>query len=344
MPTSTDGIPDIRTSERVTFKRCQQRWWWSYREGLKPKGSESDALAFGTWVHAALAAWYTGPGTRRGVEPAETFKSIADDGIRYIKTTEPSEEDVAKWTELVDLGVVLLEEYVHQYGSDQKMLIIQAEKTFKFDLPFPEWYGDATRKILARLVGTVDGVYRDAETGLLWVLETKTAKTVRKDHLSLDEQAGSYWALIARSLMNEKLIKPNEKLKGIMYNFIRKGLPDPRPRDEQGYCLNKDGSRSKVQPAPLFVRHPVYRTTKERNNTLHRIQNDAATMEMYRTGEVPLSKTPHWGCARMCEFFTMCELQEASGNWEEYKRLMFRVEDPYADHRKSTDETAGFEF
>jgi hypothetical protein len=224
------------------------------------------------------------------------------------------------------------------------MLIIQPEKTFSWDLPYPEWFGEATRKILAEYDGTTDGVYRDAESGLIWLLENKTARTVRKDHLPLDEQGGTYWAMVVRSLINEGLVKSNEKLKGIMYNFIRKGLPDARPRDDKGYCLNKDGSRSKVQPSPLLVRHPVYRTTKERRSQLLRIQNDAATMELYRTGEVPVSKTPHWSCSRLCDFFHMCQLQEASGNWQEYRKLMFKQEDPYADHRKSTDEPVGFEF
>lgn len=344
MPTSTERVPAIRTSERVTFKRCQQRWWWSYREGLKPRGTVNDALAFGEWVHVALAAWYCGPGTKRGPLPVETFKSIADDGLRKIKTQEATEETVAQYTDLVDLGIVMLEEYVNTYGRDEQMLILQPEKTFQLDIPFPDWFGEATRSILARYVGTVDGVYRDAATGLLWVIEHKTAKTIRVDHLPLDEQAGSYWAIIARSLLAEKLIKPNEKLSGIMYNFLRKALPDPRPRDAQGYCLNKDGSRSKVQPAPLFRREPVKRTKAERASTLLRIQTDAVQMELARTGEVPLTKTPHWSCARLCEFYEMCRLHEASGNWEDFKRLMFKPEDPYADHRKSTEDVGSFEF
>lgn len=352
MPTSTEAlegevlerVPDIRTSERVTWKRCQQRWWWSYREGLKPKGTVSDALAFGEWVHVAFAAWYCGPGKARGPEPVETFKLIADDALRMIKTKDATEEKVAEYTTLADLGVVLLEEYIQRYGRDEQMLMIQPEKTFRLDIPFPDWYGETTRKVLARYVGTVDGVYRDAATGLLWLIEHKTAKTIRIDHLPLDEQAGSYWAIIVRSLLAEGLIKPNEKLKGIMYNFVRKGLPDARPVDAQGYSLNKDGSRSKVQPAALFKRHPVTRTRAERASQLLRIQTDAAQMELARTGEIPLSKTPHWSCARLCEFSEMCKLHEASGNWQEYKRLMFRTEDPYADHRKSTEDVGSFEF
>jgi hypothetical protein len=344
MPASTERTPHIRTSERVLFKRCQQAWWWAYREGLKPRAGASDALWFGELMHIALANWYVGPGTRRGPEPAETFKALSDDTLRYIKTEDADEEKAAKYTDLQEMGIVLMEEYVAKYGRDERMLMIQPEKTFHIDIPFPAWFSDATRKVLVEYDGTTDGVYRDADSGLVWLLENKSAKTVRKDHLTLDEQAGSYWALVMRSLLNEGLVKPNEQLKGIMYNFVRKGLPDPRPRDEQGYCLNKDGSRSKVQPSPLFVRHPVRRTKKERASQLKRIQNDAAVMELYRTGELPLSKTPHWSCSKLCEFFHMCELQDASGNWQDYRKLMYVQKDPYADHRKTTEESVSFEF
>lgn len=340
-----ERVPQIRAnSEGVTFNRCQQAWWWAYREGLKPRGSVSDALWLGELVHIALATWYCGPGLKRGPHPAETFKSLTDDSVRYFKTKEPSEGELAEYTDLVDLGVAMLEGYVQLYGRDEKMLIIQPEKTFSFSVPFPKWWGEATRKVMANMVGTVDGVYRDAETSWLWVLENKTAKSIRTGHLTLDTQAGRYWVIIARSLANEGLVKPNEPLKGIMYNFLRKGLPDPRPRDEAGYCLNKDGNRSKVQPAALFKRHPVPRTRSARVNILTRMQNDAAMMEMYRTGELPLSKTPHWSCERFCDFFRMCELHEQGGNWEQYKEMMFKVVDPYTDHRKSTDEPWGFEF
>lgn len=378
-----EKIPRIRANSEIgAMNRCPQMWWWSFREGLKPRGSVSDALAFGTWVHLALAAWYCGPGVKRGPHPAETFASVADDGLRKIKTTDATDEEVAKYTDLQDLGVILLDEYVKHYGRDEKMLIIQPEKTFAFDVPFPDWWGEATRKIMARLVGTTDGVYRDADSFLLWLLENKTAATIRTGHLPLDHQAGTYLVVVARSLANEGLIKPKERLKGIMYNFLRKGLPDDRPRDAQGYATNKPekrhyadalgyqgdepefkkmkmedlerlaagykvtvlGDRSKIQPKPLFHREPVGRTSKARTNMLLRLQNDTAKMEMYRTGELPITKTPHWSCERFCDFFEMCRLHEEGGNWQEYKKLMFTQEDPYADHRKSTDEPWGFDF
>lgn len=196
---------------------------------------------------------------------------------------------------------------------------------------------------LARYVGTYDLVYRDLETGWIWLGEHKTAKTIRVDHLPLDDQAGPYFATARTTLLSQGLIGPKDHFKGITYNFLRKALPDPRPVDKDGYALNKDGSRSKVQPSPLFKRHPVPRTRAEQKSQLNRMQDDLTVMELARRGEIPITKTTHWSCAKLCDFYDICRLHEASGNWKELRKVSFRVEDPYADHRKSTEEIGTFE-
>lgn len=378
-----DRIPQIRTSERVLFKRCPQAWWWGYREGLKPKRIK-DPLWFGELVHIAQAAWYCGPGTKRGPHPAETFARLADDSMRTVKVADATDEEVAKWTDARTLGISMLENYVDRYGRDEQILMIAPEQTFSFDIPFPDWWTDEKRALLARYVGTFDGVYRDAATGWLYLLEHKTAKSIRLDHLPLDEQGGSYWVLATRALRKAELISDKEQLRGILYNFLRKALPDPRPVDAQGYACNKPvkadyikalgksmphgwdypqlekakladlevaagihgievlGERSKVQPSPLFHREMVRRTKAEQRTQLIRIQNDAAIMEMARRGEIPITKTPHWSC-RWCDFHDMCRLHEASGSWKDLRTVAYNQEDPYADHRKSSEEIGSFE-
>lgn len=345
------GTPHIRTSERGTFKRCRWRWWQAYREGLKPKRTKP-ALLFGEWVHVSLARWYCGPGAKRGPHPAETFSKTATALEHFFKTEEATEEEVAKYEDLYDLGIVLLDEYIKEYGRDEHWHIISPEQTFRFGISWPEvtdrlWvpHDRFDRKLLALYIGTFDLVYLDLVNELIWLGEHKTAKSVSVDHLVLDEQAGSYVSIAARSLIKQGLMKPGQRIHGINYNFLRKGLPDPRPRDEAGYCLNKDGSRSKVQPKPLFLRHPVPRTSVARRNQLLRIQDDAISMEAVRIGHEPVTKTPHTSCARFCEFFDICRLHEEGGNWEDLRDVQFTVEDPYADHRrKSTDDSPTFEF
>jgi hypothetical protein len=92
------------------------------------------------------------------------------------------------------------------------------------------------------------------------------------------------------------------------------------------------GARSKKQPPPLFVRYPVHRTARERNSQLVRLQAEGLHMMAIRDGVLPVLKNPTRDCS-WCPFFEMCELHEAGGNWEDYRRGEFQVEDPYTDHR-----------
>lgn len=378
----------LRTSERRSFKRCQAQWWWAYRDGLKPRGAESTPLWFGTGVHLALAEWYL-PGTKRGPHPSETFLKFAGDAVTAIKTSDATEERVAEYVDGKELGVAMLDGYVKQYGTDPQWDFISAEQTFSLKVPWPKaeenrqgiWELDPeTGDVeLVEYDGTFDGVYRDLGTGHLELLETKTAKGISTSHLSLDDQAGSYWAVATYTLRKQGLIKPTERLRGIRYNFLKKALPDVRPRDAEGYATNKPikvhyiaalkdkpgvgdakslgklkldelealavrhnlvvlGDRSKVQPSALFHRELVNRTAPEQKTQLRRIQNEALQMKAIREGLLPLIKNPTRDCVWDCNFFTMCELQEQGGDWQTHKSVVYRVEDPYKDHRKNSDE------
>jgi hypothetical protein len=380
-------IPKIRASERVTFQRCQQQWWWSNREGLTPKGKPADPLWFGTGIHLALALWYCGPGKRRGPEPAETWDEYAKEmEMAYVRTDDPDDDQVAKYVDARQLGVSMMEGYRALYGKDEDWLVVSPERTFSLKIPWPEnaknfWDAASVDSslVMAELVGTYDLVFKSARSGLHWLGEHKTAKAIQLRHLAMDNQAGTYWATATAELQRAGLIPEDEVLGGIMYNFMRKGLPDDRPKDPEGYAVNKPtkahyiaaleergvkpgpglasldkltlkaleeladerglfvlGDRSKVQPPPLFVRHPVPRTRAERRSQLLRAQQDALQMELLRDGLLVPTKSSTREC-NFCQFYDMCELQERGGDWESLRDIAFRVQDPYADHRKSTD-------
>lgn len=332
--TDGDNTPIIRTSERTKFKRCQQAWWWAYRWGLKGKFREADPLWFGTGVHEALAQWYKGPGLKRGMHPAKYWERWVGDEINEIRTAVSGDFNEDVWVDAKVLGIAMLEGYVERYGKDPTWHVIAPEESFQIDIPYRRKDG-----VLAIYAGTFDLVYRDLVTDEIWLGEHKTAKQISTRHLSLDDQAGSYWAIASKVLEHRGVLKPGETIAGIMYNFLRKGMPDKRPRDEDGRCLNKDGSVSKNQPSPLFVREEINRVRSERANMLRRIQKEAIWMNAARHRPDDLTKTPTRDCYWQCEFFEMCELHEkGDGAWEEYRDAMFTQRDPYADHRKSASE------
>ncbi len=382
--------------------------------GYRALNDEPDALWFGTGIHLALAEWYCGPGTKRGPEPAETWDKYADESLRNIKTytTGLSDEDEAVWVDAQKLGVVMMEEYRKLYGRDEQKLIIAPEKKFRLRVPWPRDQSLYPEEFVSPLdlpnggvlfdyLGTFDGTWRDADTGHLLLDEHKTAAQIATGHLTLDPQAGSYWAVAGRVLRDEGLIGPKEKLWGIEYNFMRKALPDHRPRDAQGYATNKPikddyvralvassavtaspmspppgnnnaparplragidlsasalkawklealqamaehngitvlGERSKVQPAKNFERLRVHRTSAENARQLVRLQQEGLHMQAIRDGVLPVLKSPDRTCnqgAMRCQFFEMCEFDEAGGDWQQFAKEAFVQEDPYADHR-----------
>jgi hypothetical protein len=376
-------VPILRTSERGTFGRCPQQWWWSWREGLVPKGRADLRLWFGGLVHVALAEWYCGPGLKRGPHPAETFARLAEEerGLAFVKTKDATDEEMAEYTDAIDLGTGMLNGYVERYGRDDYMHVVAPERTFGIDVPWPQErqgvYDVEPGALLVQYFGTWDLVYRDLRTDWMMLGEHKTAKSIQTGHLKMDNQAGSYWAIATQSLRREGVLGDKESLRGIEYNFLRKGLPDDRPRDAEGYATNLPvkadylaalresghrgadldkapmgllsqialksrltvlGARSKVQPPALFLRHTVHRTSKERATQLRRIQDEAVHMQTVRDGLLPVTLNPSSMNCMFCPHKTMCELKEEGGNWEDFKRLNYRVKDPYGDHRKSAAE------
>lgn len=324
--------PILRTSERKDFKRCPQRWEWAWRYGLRKKGRPADPLWFGIGVHEALAQWYP-PGLKRGRHPAEFWADWVDGEENIIKASLANSDrwDEDEWVNAAELGTAMLNGYVERYGTDPSWEVIAPEQAFDIEIPNRSGTG-----VLVNYCGKFDLVYRDLIDDTIWLGEHKTAKQISTAHLSLDDQAGSYWAIASKILQHKGVLRRGDVISGIMYNFLKKARPDDRKQDEQGRYLNKNGSVSKNQPTPLFLREAVDRTRGERATQLRRIQNEATWMRLARKNPEIIFKTPTRDCSWDCQFFQMCEVQEKGGSdWKEFRDAMFRQEDPYLDHRKS---------
>jgi hypothetical protein len=322
-------LPLLRVSERIAFRRCPQRWWWGWREGLKPQGPPNEKLWFGTGVHLALALWYR-PGQKRGTDPRMTWRKFVADDVAFIRTEFGTKFDSTQFAEAGKYGEDLLGWYLEHYGRDRKWDVVAPEQTFEVIVP------DRDGKPIVRLVGTFDGVYRDLDDGQLKLMEHKTAAQIVTSHLSLDDQGGTYVTVATHSLREQGLIGPKESITEVTYNFIRKGTRDARPVDSAGLSLNKDGTVSKSQPTPLFKRETLTRTHVEQVSQLRRIAAEVEHMNEIREGYLDLYKNPTKDCSWDCDFFTMCELHESNPDDAlEFRNAIYRVEDPYLDHRKS---------
>jgi hypothetical protein len=228
-------LQELRTSERKTFGDCPQQWWWSYVEGLAPRRTPT-ALWFGAHWHDAMAAWYL-MGTERGIHPAEYLEKAIDKDRRIYVETEEEEDAFYK---AKDLAVAMGIGYVEAYGNDEQweILAIESDHAVIFN---------RKGKPYLRYLFCMDGLYRDLENGQVYILEHKTAKAIKTDHLRLDNQAGSYYAFAPIVLELDELIKPGEEIRGIQYNFVRKAMPDERPRDHNGQATNKPTKKHYVE-------------------------------------------------------------------------------------------------
>lgn len=225
------AVVHIRTSERRAIKRCPQRWKWGYLDGLVSK-EPSHALWFGSGIHEALAHYYQ-PGKKRGKDFVEVWEAWCDDGSgdgMYSPVGEMGDQ----YIESRELGIIMLLGYAKHWAEiDKKWDFIQPEMPFQVRIPLD----DGT---VIEYDGTFDGVYRDGnDRNKIKLLENKTAKSISFKHLSLDDQAGSYWAVAHTILKHKGVLGARDNIAGIEYNFLRKAIPDARPRTPDGYYTNK---------------------------------------------------------------------------------------------------------
>jgi hypothetical protein len=185
-------------------------------------------------VHLALEAYYL-PGFKRGPAPALTFERLYDEDLKDSFKAGIRDED-GEWLEMGELGVLMLEEYTSHYGSDERWEIIATEQPFHWPV-----YDDSG-KLLFTYVGVVDLIVRDRVTGHYYMVDHKTCKddpTKKNSALALDEQTGAYWSYGQDALRYTRKIPGGLKLDGILFNFLRKGVPDLRPKNNLGQSLNK---------------------------------------------------------------------------------------------------------
>lgn len=362
----------LRTSERTSFKECRQKWWWGYEERLVKVGPPSTALRFGNLVHDALERYYR-PGRKRGPHPARTYvklyRSQLADGMPEMSIRNNDDEDSEKWLDPIEFGVAILENYIAVYGKDDRYEIVQPEQSFQLDVMHPR-----TGKYMFTYVSTMDAVIIDLESKKMGLFEHKTSSNLQPfgAPLTLDEQSSAYWTFGTMWLQATGKLKPGQDLDFMLYNFIRKQMPDTRPEDDQGRKLNKPkkdalrakadelgletkkgatiesltemlrkegvqvellGEVSQKQPAPLLRRETVMRGPHERVETFRRALNEFREMEMVRQGRLAVYKNPGKHCA-FCPFRDMCEVHETGSDWEAMRDSLFTTWDPYAEHEE----------
>lgn len=325
----------------MTYKRCPRKWYWAWRKGYVPRANSFGALELGTWAHSAWEAWY-GKGYARNGVLADHLWSAAEDAIGVAQANSAPEHVLDTAWELAALGQHMMQAYEKHYGTDPDIDVIGAEIPLEFSL------GEGMIHILKP---DMLFRYRGQSRREFWLMENKTASSLngRTAHLKIDDQARPYGAMAELALKNAGILGKADTIAGILYNYTRKALPDLRNVNEKGEALNKNGTVSARQPAPMFARHKLTMTNRQKAIALQRIKLEAveltAVTRLLRAGNMSLETlnfTPHHSCPRFCQFFALCEALETGADISNMERTMYRRENPY-DYAESTDEPAGFE-
>lgn len=370
------GIELLRNSERATWRRCRQKWEWNYRLRLAPERVKG-ALTFGTMVHKALEVYYP-PGRKRGPHPAGEFKKLylARPGV-FDQWDEEGNKVAA-----MELGIAMLEGYVDLYGADDTIEVVQPEMSVQVDVY------DRQGNYLCTWVGQTDLVYYDLSKStkqrkVLKILDHKTAKSI-EDMTSVisgyGEQGLSYYWAAELHFHQNGMLAEDEHISGVTFNWLRKGLPDDRPRNAQGHALNqpkKDvlsdecarlgailpkrptmddmkaalrglnvnpdllGEPAKRQPRPLFHRDHVPFGPTELDSINKRIRAEAWEISQVKQNKLPIYKNPTKDCNWDCPFKDACEIHEMGGDWESVLDLEFNKWDPYDAHELEEEKAHG---
>ena len=335
------SLPLIRHSERVDFKRCPKKWFWHWRMGLFPKSINFGALVLGTWTHAALAGWY-GLKNRTGTSLSAWFERYADADIaRSIDLPDHVQQQAE---EARMLGVAMTTAYQKLYGSDDDVNVMAVELPLEFEIT------DDDGKVIALHKLKPDMVYESSRDGGVWLMEHKTAKQIRLEHLPIDDQARPYAAMAETAMRRAGMLAKSQQFKGVMYNFLRKALPDERETNAKGQALNKNGMVSARQPTPVFVRHPVVLSRKAKQIALMRLRIETNIVTAYaeavrdkRIDPKYIPKTPHSSCPKLCQYFAMCVVEEQGGDIKTMQQTMYVRENPYTYDEETTDIPTSFE-
>lgn len=225
----------VRTSERSLYNECRQAWIWSYVDRREMATGKSVALIMGDLVHRSLAEHYPAArskdSVKRGPHPAETFAKLYD-LMNKRMGTKIHDNDEDKWVNARDLGVEMMTNYVDQWKVDDKdIVIIYPEMPFQFDIYVNGVY-------LCTYVGTTDALIKRKSTQKYGLFEHKTAAAIQTSHLFMDEQANTYHTIVPLWLAENKILRPGMSIEFMLYNFMRKGMKDTRPRNERGEYLN----------------------------------------------------------------------------------------------------------
>lgn len=314
---------EIHISDVGAYKKCRRLWHWSssLQRGLEPNRPYLPYF-LGRAVHAALQDYY-----ENGVHPADAVDAFMQN--ESASASEFSSTDLAAHTAFLK---ALLGHYyiwtVAQTGpwADSNLEFMALETEFKVPLNNPTT-GRASNKVL--LAGRFDGLVRRKDDGSVWLLETKTTRSIKEFVVAVGnaEQAAAYITAAQKQL--------GVQVEGVLYNLMKKRVPaapDVRLDGQLSQDMKFDGtpeyyiqcvknhhtdwtpaqmnavyapfiSKLRTRPSDWFARMPVRRTQHE----LKQFSADLWTVALEMTRKTtPIYPSPSQMNCTWCQFRDVC--------------------------------------
>lgn len=250
----------IVTNSERNFFACQRRWWFRYVEGLTTSRTPAPLKAGSLW-HQCLAAFYRA--MRQGqVLNADDIHGLVIvpwlekrmeflDGQRtsHAMTSSPEDVEADEDEDMAALTWGMLGGYIEQWKDDAEhweILHVEAQAaraitiskqvtdqtgTYRVKRGMKDRvkFADSSAPRTWVYGGAVDLLVRDRSTGLVWLVEHKTAGSsvnLRNymGKLHWDPQIRGYGWMLADPIPQGDIREPY-RVEGVIYNVARKKIP-----------------------------------------------------------------------------------------------------------------------
>lgn len=270
----------VSNSRLACFRRCPRKYKYRYVDHLASE-SKSPALVLGSTVHKGLEVLYQMETIELSPQQrAENAMKAYDEEVARVATEMAAAGggDSERFEKDSYMGRQMLKYYLEEIFPTDDFTPVSSEMKLEVRVPNP-----GGKFSWCTFIGFIDAlVERD---GKLYIMEHKTAKDLKVDHLITDTQVTQYiWAL-------RQMGYPVE---GVYYNILRK--------------VDPFSTRSK---GPYHYREAVFRNDDEIAQQERELYN--TYMAMKHVDRYGYYRNPTRDCTWDCDYRAIC-IQEMEGD------------------------------
>ena len=301
----------VTASMLSSWLACPERARLSYGEKLAA-GEErlSLPLDFGSVLHENLDRCYTDFRLHENT-PLDTWQTHLH--AAYDETYKEMIESMALSTQTDHLynvyGMVepVLKRYHEEWQSDLQRNWVSLEQ--EFDVDYDVKFGPYSGTNLP-LRGKMDGLFRNAQSGRLWLFETKTKALIDDeaivDRLAFDLQVGLYM-LAAEYLYAEQPV-------GVLYNLVRRPQLRKSVKESVDSFHQRIASDIADRPEWYYLRYEVRMVESEIHRFRREFDQIMGTFVQWANGDFNYRNGISCaGNGYKCQFLKFCSTGDLTG-------------------------------